>query len=450
MSAARNYQQQKLRDYLTQYPNSTYKQFALNEALSMYKNAPVDQFNYQDIKGFYAKYSNMQDQVEPLLADYVRNPNDASKFLSDFPNSELKKKAFVNAFTQNILNKDEVDELCRAYGNSSKLTSKDPIVSASERTKTNFMRSMYNQARPKDEYDMYAFYSKYTWLNYPEKAEDAMNHLWDFATKSQNSSDGDYLVWMIKSLPDMPENKELKLGITSSRANKFVDDKLRAEMSRVTIQSPQIISSTSDEWDNWLKSEYTAGLVKQEGRRQFLLYGTVTNNSNFSLPLEIQGKASLMYKAEAKGSGFVSNLLAALANSQQKEKQIGHRTEYFYIPYMKPHSTSVYAILLDFGSGEINTGINVMDWMKIYSSTYIKNQSVSVDYSTKTVTNDILQKQDDWQKFAQGGLPQATMTDLWRNEKVQESEWKKKKAERDRKRAATYQPHSRRIIIIED
>ena len=446
LSAMTRYNPQKVCTYVKQHPSTPFKSMVVQGLYKMFTSAPDKKFTYSDVYKYMVQFKDdlVLSQYESLLVNYVRNKDDAVDFVKDHPNSNYKKVALGNAFRDFVLIKEEVQQLKNAYGMDFYLNVNDPIASASNETRTNYFRSLYNYAAPENIESAQDFYIQYGWLDYNGKVDDLLDNYWEILSKDPTVS-GDVQAYCIRDLfPKMDIYKSW--GLDKAKADAYVTRKLQQEFRYITVSSPTVTSSTSEEWEQWKNSAYTAGIVTQKGHRQFLLYGTVTNNSDYSLPVKVNAFSDLFIKEEAQVSLF--GIKATISKSGQKEKLLSKASEVFYIPSMAPHSTSIYAILLDFGEGSNNAGLNFADFAKYYQQIYLKNTRAVAEYGTENVSTVQIDKQNEWQMFAKNGLPSNQLTDLWRGEQVQESVWQdrhieklRRQAER-RARAAAYSTYS--------
>lgn len=427
-SALRDYDDTKVSMFLETHPRSIYRQMALDGLVQMYANDPQKRYSFTRIRQAFKKYPEMKSKIERILADYVRNNDDAITFVDDYPKSKLKRLALGNAFRDGLLGPGDIQELRSNFGSDFVLTKFDPIKFAPDDQKANYLRSMFNYSGVQNLQQMETFYLKYQWLTYNEKGNDVVEHVWNYELANP-AIDGGYILYMVEHLP---QNKTYKSwGVTKPMVDEFVKQKLQAEASKIRVVFHETLDNHSEQWEEWLNSKYTAGMVSMKDNQQYVIYGEVCNESRFPMPVVVQASSNLMSKLQAQGGvvGMVGTFLEAVGvKVSAQEQSKGYRSEKFYIPYMKPNTTSAFAILLDFGSVSA-MGFNPNDRLKIYQNLYLAGTNVSAAYGDPNVSESILRKQDQWQKFAKNGLPNTKLTDLWRGRKVDEQEWQRKWAD---------------------
>lgn len=411
----------KLQNHLKNNPHSLYKEMTLKGLVNMFKQDNGSRFRYSDIANTFKSFPEKKRVVEPLLADYVTNNEEAIYFLDEYPKSRYLTKVMGNAFRSRQLDLLEVQELRSNFGSAFFLTRFDPITTADNKTRQNYLESLYAYEHPKGLKAMEEFYSTYQWLAYAEKGKDLAGHLWDILV-ADPKMDGGYIIYIIRNVAQNPTYRSW--GCTQQLAENLLREKLAAEISNVQILSRNIVDSGSDEWSRWVKSKYTAGIVAQEGEKKVVIYGEIRNNSRFPLPIIVNAYGNLMCQFDVKGGliGGLFNIGKALGVVRNDPKCVANRSASFQIPTLSAKKTTAYAVMLDFGNVK-NFGVNLADRVKFTKASYVDGVSVNLGIGNYHVDESTLRKQDEWQKFAKNGLPRVELTDFWRGEKVDEEEW---------------------------
>ena len=423
-AALREQNLSKLQAHLRNHPQSQFKEMTLNGLVQMFREDNGNFFRYRDISSTFAPFPSMKAKVEPVLADYITNNEEALSFVDEYPNSKYKTKAVGNAFRSSKLSMMDVQELRSNFGTSFFLTRFDPISQASDRTKQNYVESMYEYQHPTTLSRMEEFYTNYQWLPYASKGHDVAGHLWDILVADPRM-DGGYIVYIVKNVSKNETYRSW--GCTQQLTDNLLQEKLQEEAKKVQIISQRVIDSSSDEWEKWLNSKYTAGIVTQAGEKKVVVYGEIRNNSRFPLPIVVNASGNLMCQFDVKGGflGGLWNIGKALGVVKNDAKCMASKRESFQIPNLAPKKTSVYAILLNFGDVK-NYGVNIADRVKVTQASYVDGVSVNVGIGSYNVSEATLRQQDEWQQFAKNGLPRVELNDFWRGEKVDEVKWEEK------------------------
>ena len=440
-----NFELDKVTSHLRNHPASIYRSYTLDGLVQMFFKDD-SRFSYDVIRNTFRPYPEMKGKIEKLLAEKVATNSDALNFVDTYPATRYKRKVLGNAFKARVLDRADVQELRSNFPDDFFLTKFDAITKGSDDQRQNYLRSMYDYINPKNLDRMEDFYENYAWLKYAGKGSDVLSHVWKFLIDDQ-SLPGDYILYVIRNLPK--DKMYASWGVSEHITDYFLDQRMAEEAGKVHILSSETICSSSDAWDSWLNSKYTAGIVSQSGGHRYVVYGVVRNDSRFSLPVKIKASANLMNKATAKGDGFFSSLIASLANSTAKEKQISRKTQDYYIPRVEPQTNTVYAIMLDFGDLK-QYGLNIADKLKIYNEIYLSGLSVDVSVGKENVSQEVLTRQESWQQFARNGLPQVKLADFSRGgEEVNESVWRDRWIEREEQRRIAAERAARERVVRE-
>lgn len=367
-------------------------------------------------------------ESEKMALRLVKTYSDAEQFLVYFPGSKWKKQVVLNAMQES--SDLEIPKIAKLLGSEFYLSENDfKSLESTNNLKRKYLNSQFILNQPKSLYDVEKLYTSFRWLDYIEKPKDVLKKYWDISYK--NSSESTTIIKTIENLYKDVSYKDLK--ITEPDAKNFIKEMLINEANKVYVKSTYTKGTPNPEWEAWLKNDsYSAGIVNAKGEIKYVIYGTVVNNSKFELPLNIISSGTLISTSEIKGTGSVTNFLLKtvekLSGGQAPTKEVrslGNKTESFFIPSLPPSRESTYAVLLDFGSGINNQGINFNDLFKASTQISLENVITTIQFSEERPNNSRLKNQDSWQLLAKNGLPNAVLTDLWRGGKeVNDREWR--------------------------
>ena len=392
---------------------------------------------------FYAidKFPETKLNIEKKAVYLVSDCDDALKFKDRFSSSLYNKQVVLNAL-QNCSG-GKISSLKTKFDGDFIITKEDfESLNPNDKMKQGYLNAQFTLNKPEKIIDMDYLYKKYNWIDYLGKSDDILDNYWQTAN---NSTSNGYVV--IKIMENLPENDEYKkCGISDTKVKNYINIKLKDEAAKnVSITGTYSLGSTNEQWDKWCNNnDYSATMVSEEGKIEYLIYGTVRNRSKFQLPVMVGAGADLYLKTDAKGTGFWSNLFVGITKISTGQNLIENykvksTQNNFYIPYLPPKSTTSYAVLLDFGEGTKKTGLNFADWVKIKSEVYIKNINTNVGFSSYKPSHSVLQKQETWQQFAREGLPTAKLNNFFKggeyDDAEYQAEWQAIQDERARIRA---------------
>lgn len=433
-----------LPELLSLYPESKYK----DEAKIAYieRSSTYDELTYA-----VSKYPEININVEKKLVDFIVNITHAINFITTYPNSDFKKLAVINSFNTSNQALPDITMLRNKYANNFFLESGDEISNSNNEIKRNYSRALYSLRKLSSILELETFYNDYSWLAYFDKSDDIINDYWNIANNT--ITDGNFILYLLQDIASSSTYREW--GVTETAIESFINKQLKDEVkNKLTVKSTYEMGTTNDEWDKWCNnSTYSAGLVSEEGRIQYIIYGELQNNSKFDLPAFIECSSDLFNKSELQGTGTISNIFAKLSNSAGSDEtlqKLGSQTNYFYIPSLPSKSTTSYAIMLDYGEGSTRSGVNVMDWVKLKTQTFLANTNLNIHYSNNTPSYSVLREQEKWLYFAKNGLPNATLVDLYRGEAVKNEVWDQKHRDilEARRQAAIAAENRRKIANI--
>ena len=423
--AANTLSRNSLPDLIELFPNNRYA----DEAKMKYVlNSP----SYEEMVAAVKKYpvSNAAD----LCLDKIKNINHAIDFANNFNTFTNKKLAVINAFQNGTNSISDINRLKDTYKEDFFLTAADL---KNDNISKNYYHAQYLLNVPKTIKELDAFHTAFQWLQYTGKKKDVAGIYWDITDKTY--SKGMDVIWEFLFMEFEPVYADLNL--TGNDLKAVMSEKLQKEVANVSVQSVKAVSQQNPEWEKWKdNTTYSAGLVQDKGELVYYIYGEVKNNSKYDLPVSLTGNATLVKRSQAQGTGPWTNLLAETIS--EKVETIGRTSNNYVFPLLPTNSSSVYVIQLNFGYGERRSGTNIADLIKWISETLITDVSVKPSFISTVPGKDQLTQQDYWQHVIINGMPDAKLTDTWRNEEMRQEVWDKKyvnkqaiEAERARRRA---------------
>lgn len=435
-SGVENCTRNEMPELINYFPKSKY----VTDAKIKYVNLSP---SYDDLKtASRITYPGLGLDLEKKYADLIRKIPDALDFKTHYPKTNLNKQAVAYSFHEENQTKEKIIELKTKYSGDFELEPSDIKLFGDDNINKNYLNARLKITSIKTLYDLDEFYSNYQWLSYSAKSNDILNNYWLVGYKSFNK--GNMVIAAIELLAIDKQYKSW--GISKDMANNFIALKLEEEIKTKVNFTHNTVASSNSQWKDWIDNDtYTAGLVAETGDIKHLVYGEVTNNSKFDLPVTITATGELYSQASAKVLGYdvmgtinsIASFFGVQGEIKVQPKYLNTSTENFHIPLLQAGQKGNYAILMDFGSSD-RYGINVFDLAKVINDINVKNVNVSTSLLKFKPDYYILEKQNDWQKFASNGLPEGTLTDLYRNKEVNDDEWREKYREilEERRRAA--------------
>lgn len=446
-SAERNYivnNTQDVRDFKAVFPNSNYTDQMFQQAIKVLKRDEIpllldlypDNRYVADARTKYIKESLFYDDAfiaakkypvtnaDEYIYPLIRNVNNAISFVRAYPDTRYKKEAVILAFNDPIQSASDIKDLHKDYGDFIFLSQND-LKNANDSLKRNYYIAMYTYNSPDTEKGFDDFYSKYAWLQFSQKNKTILSCYWDLINSKHRS--GTEVISKYKNFLFKP--LYANINITNKDIKEVMEQKLSEEAKRnVKIKSKYILGSTNEEWENWKSSSYTAGLVSEKDVIQYIVYGELENNSKFDLPIEVAAGGVLEQRTQIKGQGAIMETIIQLGTaitgqSTTQQQLIGAATERCFYPNLSSKDKVMYAIMLDFGEGIKNMGVNILDLIKGSTEMVLTHDTVNFRFNSTPLAQEQLKKQNIWLQFARNGLPSGKLVDFVRNEEVRQDVW---------------------------
>lgn len=417
-SAVKNLKRADIPGALQVYPQSVHAQ----QLKDRYINEST---TFEDLKEAVAKYPKSAGEVENLFAKLVKTPLQAVEFHQKYPTSLSTKQVVMGGFSTQAPTAD-VRKMANAFGSSINLSQAD-LQGAPDAIRRNYFVGMrdINDYRNMNQLDK--FNEQYSWLTFKNKKNELMKKSWELADKLYPK--GKDVIAQAGALTKKSYAK--KAGVTTRDFQIFTANMLKQEFSKIKVLSTNQLSSKSDEFERWKKSAYSAGLVKTDDNAQYLVYGEVTNESKFDIPVALRATGTLAEVKKIENGGLLGTAIGILGaltgTSTQQKSTIGtlSSTEYI-IPCAMAGQTMPYAILIEFDTRRINVtqgGVNLMDLVKVSTQLELENTTVYAKIADRDATREQLTEQDKWLKMAINGLPNAKTIDWFRNQDYKQSTW---------------------------
>ena len=302
---------------------------------------------YKELTSALALYPKQASEVENLFVSLVRTPLDGVDFHQRFPSSSYNKEVIVNAFRTKS-KPDDVKLLANAFGKTFYLNQSD-LSKANDVVKRNYYAGVRDMANYTNMNQLDSFNEKYSWLTFKNKKLEIASKAWALA--DQLYSKGKDVIAQAGKV--VGKSYSRKAGLDGDYFNGFVNDMLKQQFTKVKVLSTKTLSSTSEEFERWKKSAYAAGLVKTDGKLQYLVYGEVKNESKYDFPvmMRVFSKVVQVQKIENGNLlGGVLNFLGAIAGAPTQHSELlgTLASKEFIIPCAISGQTMPYAILIEF------------------------------------------------------------------------------------------------------
>jgi len=403
---------------IEKFPSSSY----VNEVKKQYISKSTDLTSILQAR---IKYPDTGLDVEPHAALSVASCADARLYQSNFPNSKYNK--FVLLKGLQYCSDTEIRSLPTLFPQDYKLSKEDmSALNADDNMMRNYLNALYVIIDAKQLSTLDLLFSKYRWLDFKNKPDFVLEKYWDMT--NANFKYGDDVITAMRRLAI--DDKYQYLKISTAAVNNSITKGLMNEVAKmVTIADSKIISTESSEYKKWSENNnFSAGFVSSTGEIKHIVSGLLKNNSKFDLPIMVTVSGDLIKSQKLEGTGFFSDIGAAFigaysGNSINNSKKLGSKSDYFQIPSMKPYSTASFAVLLDFGKGELAGGVNWGDVMKVKTETKLENTRILPIYYNLRPQEYKIQQQLEWAKLAKLGFPNAPLTDLYRKTQINNDAW---------------------------
>ena len=452
-----------IRDFAAAFPNSRYLNQVFDEGLKKLSrndmpalaeampaasnaNKAIERYinespSFGELVKALDKYPTARD-VEPLFVKLVASANDALQFNKRFPNSRNNRKVVANAFRAAGNPLSKVRQMVTVFGKDFELGKQD-LSQADNIVRRNYFVAQYDLLQQKTKSSLAGFNEKYAWLTYDGKSQDVLDQWWPLVLKGQTSGK--------KVIDEMGQlarkTYAANAGINGSRIKSFVEGKLAGIIKdQVSVSSTHQLFSGSEEFEEWLKAAYTAGMVREDQGFKVLIYGEIKNNSIFDVPVEVNMTGQMFYQQhfEATGmaGGFLSGLkqmIEGLGGSVKVDERLNNRkiplgplttNSGFAIPCLAAGKTAPYAILIDLSKVTINgndtnkKGVNFADIIKATEELKLEDVTILTSYDSRTnIPQSQMKTQAEWLAMAKNGLPSSQVFDMWRNQRLRQSEW---------------------------
>lgn len=437
-----------VKDFAKAFPNSQYADNVVKQALEKVTRDQLPfvlelfpQTNYtQNLKDRYIKestsyeklaealkkYPNTELDVENLFVNKILYVSEALDFYQRFPNSKQKGLAVYNAF-QCSGSIEEIRKLRATYGDAFNL-SKSTLIKAPESIKKNYYVGIRDLQSFMNMSQLNEFENNYEWLLFKGKDTEIISNAWNLADK--NYSKG--LDVIAQAGKVVGKSYAQKANVTFDAFKSFVNNKMSEQIDHITVESVDMLSSKSEEFEKWKKSAYSAGLVRKADTLQFLVYGQVKNPSKFDIPVSLFINSGVYQTNKIEKGGLLGgliNVLGAITNVPlERAQKLGDiQSKSFYIPSLQANQSMPFAILLEFKDMDFNGlagGINLMDMIKVSGDIVLSDTKISIALADNAnIPKGRLEEQTTWLQMASNGLPEAKAMDLFRNQQYSQSTW---------------------------
>lgn len=415
--------------------------------------------SYQEFISVITTYSQYTSDFEKYGLNLINNVNDYKDFKNRYSQSKEHETAFLKAFKSPVPKNSDNSEFF-SYLKSLPISK---VSSLSTNQEVNITDFILNYKNPIEISEVSSVLSEFNYLASNESIKTVLQYIWNMFRNA--GIKGDNLVSSMRRIDFGFENSG---WVIPNATDQFVYQKLEEEVkNNVKITNVEYITSDSDEFERWKKQAVSAAFVTNDNAGRFLVYGNVENNSEFTLPLGI--KANGLFKVKIKatgGSDVLSNIAVAGFNILEKIadflepgskdimdeartiRRFDLTSDDYYLPSVKSSANYKWAILLDIRPIAKQMGVNLTDGIKVYNDIEIEQIHGTASYTpNKLLSSEDIQKQNDWQKMVQNGLPNGKLYDFYRNKDVDFNYWEEKSEEkREREREWLRQLEHQQIV----
>lgn len=370
--------------------------------------------NYDTFWERVRKYPEAKVDTELLASNLVINGNNAENFILKYPTSSYINKVKVNSFknrytASNLTNSELINN---GFFNIEEIVFKQFFSNNYEITE-NYFNALYEIKKVNSLSEIAYFFTENNWLTKMVVSKNKLEKAWNIGYNQ--FSNGEDLVYLIKTFDTYDWN------LSSYEINSFVENKFIEEIKRNVVVSYDFKQSKTD-FDKWRNSNYSSAFIMGSDEVKFLVHGYITNNSKFTMPIEIQGKSDVKLKNE--GAGEVLRKLteiAAYGGASSGIKFIKEEKDVFNCGYLLPNEKMKYSLLYNI-DGSLQSGIDIGLKGTIMSFQFaqriiVDNHVVVPSLSKSILTTEMINKQNASLFFIDNDLPYSESIDPIRGQK---------------------------------
>ena len=407
-----------VKDFKTAFPNSSRSSEMLSQTIS---NKGIERDQFIDLMELYPgnphtmqmkeqyitrsnsiasmfsafdKFPETGVDIEKLSVPLVSQIKDGSIHMQRFGNSKYKKSVIMNSL-QKDLSEGNLKAFISLAGKDFWMTPAE-IGDAPGTVKRNYLSAVKSMEEMKSMVETMNFYVKYSWLDYPGRATDITTDAWKAAYPYY--SDGDALIERIFRIEQ--QYPDLKLSKTAIK--QVVDVKLNEEIqNNIKISNLEVLDNRSEGWSEWLKPKlYDAYVVTDKEELEFLIAGTVKNESKFTLPVALKFDVPVVTKQTGRVFYFIQ--------SEVMRTEVRFKPEY-YLPLVRPSEEVAFARLIE--TNKKDAGVDFI-LGKAWSETTLGDVTIQQEL-LKSFPMTELKKQLAWLKLAERGFDKPNLRNAY-------------------------------------
>lgn len=435
-----------VRDFVKVFPNSFYAEKTVEKGLQnlkrndlplllqiypgtahaeSLKNRYIEESpTFQELESALAKYPKPASDVENLFVSLVRTPSEAITFHQKYPDSKNNKDVVCHAF-RTAPETEEIRKLSEVYDKDFYLNESD-LLGVADSIRRNYFIGVRDMGNYKNMSQLDDFNEKYAWLTYENKKHDLALKAWDLADKFY--AQGKNVIANAGRI--VGKSYAQKEGLDADYFTAFAKEMLSHQLDSITVVSIHSLNSTSEDFERWKTSAYAAGMVRNEGKLQFLIYGELKNSTKFDLPLGMRIYANVYQVQQIENGGLLGaivNMFGSFAGGATQVDKLGAvLSKKYVIPLLLAGQTMPYAILIEFEDKDFDTiagGLNVLDLVKVSSTITLGDAETRFELAEDSLSEERLAEQDAWLAMAVNGLPEARTVDFFRNQEYKQDKW---------------------------
>ncbi len=389
-----------LKRSITDIPRNSILKFFDQYAVSAISNENVialeksyikKSYNYNDFAESVSRFSSHKENAEKFGTSLITSFKDFKLYQSIYKNGKFRKESYINSFLT-AYTRNEIKEASTLLSGKIKLPRED-VLNNNEIIRKNYLFFMVMNDSPKTLSALNNSFKENEWLQIKEKAGMFLEEAWYIGKNYYKN--GNTFLNQLKEVSIKGDYRHLNI-------DKFeLESMTKLELSKIIIEDVVVKSGEvlqADEGRDFL------GFTTDLSSFQYIQTATVSNNSNFDLPLLIS--ASGFARQEARAVIFGRSMVVDSARlSYQLQLP-------FSIPQFKANETIQIKILFDyalpkksgFSLGGLFDAKQIMVPQKTIFKTFLLEQSLN---------KETLDRQMKWMGLGKNSLSPSKIRDIF-------------------------------------
>lgn len=389
--------------------------------LSTYKNKELGEEIDQNLEKKYVKSANSYEEFvssvqffprqklseEQFGVSKVYSYGNLSNYIKLYDNPRFKKDAFINSF-KSPYTKDEVFAALKLFDNKVKLGASDLINTTNKAINNNYMYFLVAANKSKDLRALNNKIKELSWVKAEEVSNTFMREAWEIGIN--NYEDGNKF---LKDLNKVKSSKEYaNLNLAEETFNLYNKYMLREIVkTKVKVQNIEIIKQdVASGIETWKKSVFFDALfIMDHSDLQFIVKGSVVNDSKFDLPIQLLSSTLVEAKAKAEFLNFDITSIYGGNNTMGR----GMSEVPYYIPTIRKGQSQPFQILNNLGK-ENSAGGGIFG-LQVTRNIEIHTPKITIDFLDLKVSKEVINKQKFWLSLSQNQLATSDIREMFGN-----------------------------------